>query len=197
MSMIHPIARHIEVVDGKPLLELPPKDTTATQLSIQTLDQDMIQPNAFDVRLDRVFEFNEAPIDSGIQNTFSLTADDEKIHALKQELYPLSSNGTFVLRKGNSYEIIFQGTIKMGATEAGWIVPRSSLNRNGIFITSGLYDAGYEGVMAACMHVMGANFTVMRGARLGQFLLFHAETAHRYSGNYGVSSEHDQQLYGS
>ena len=61
------------------------------------------------------------------------------------------------------------------------------------FITSGLYDSGYEGVMAGALHVTSGRFDVKRGTRLGQFLLFDAEALSMYDGSYGLKKEHDKK----
>jgi deoxycytidine triphosphate deaminase len=74
---------------------------------------------------------------------------------------------------------------------AGWVITRSTLNRNGLHITSGLYDSGYNGVMAGLLHVAHGPATIQRGSRVGQFLMFDAETLSTYDGDYGIGKEHD------
>ena len=74
---------------------------------------------------------------------------------------------------------------------AGWVITRSTLNRNGLFITSGLYDSGYNGVMAGLLHVHHGPATIQRGSRVGQFIMFEAETLSLYDGDYGVGKNHD------
>ena len=74
-----------------------------------------------------------------------------------------------------TYEIIMEGEITIGPDEAGWVITRSTLNRNGLFITSGLYDSGYQGVMAGALHVNVGPAVIRKGTRVGQFLLFKAE----------------------
>jgi deoxycytidine triphosphate deaminase len=91
------------------------------------------------------------------------------------------------------YEIIMEVIITIGPDEAGYIITRSTLNRNGLFITSGLYDSGYSGVMAGALHVSGGPASIKKGTRVGQFLLFRAESIKQYDGDYGVDSDHDQE----
>ena len=91
-----------------------------------------------------------------------------------------------------TYEIIMEGEITIGPDEAGFVITRSTLNRNGLFITSGLYDSGYSGVMAGALHVGVGVARIQRGTRVGQFLLFKAEALNQYDGNYGSGSQHDQ-----
>ena len=76
---------------------------------------------------------------------------------------------------------------------AGFVITRSTLNRNGVFITSGLYDSGYHGVMAGCLQVRVGPMKIQRGTRVGQFLLFKAETLSLYDGSYGIGKQHDNK----
>tara|TARA_R100000081_G_scaffold91174_1_gene68270 strand:- start:324 stop:599 length:276 start_codon:yes stop_codon:yes gene_type:complete len=89
-----------------------------------------------------------------------------------------------------------QGIVTLADDEAGWVITRSSLNRNGCFITSGLYDSGYSGVMAGVLHVNNGPIRVKRGTRVGQFLLFKAEALNQYDGDYGSGKQHDKK-YGA
>lgn len=145
------------------------------------------QPNAVDVRLDKVFALG-----GGL---FCLS-EEEKQHRGNYELQP-NEEGFFYLEEGHSYEVVMQNIITVGEGEAGWVVSRSTLIRNGCFLTSGLYDSGYEGVIAACLHVRGGDMYVKRGTRIGQYLSFNAESLHLYDGSYGVGKAHDKSLYGT
>lgn len=149
---------------------------------VQEMD---IQPNAIDLRLDKLFKFTSP-------GPFTLSADDAKHHRAIEEVEP-QSGGWFSLPAG-TYQIVMQNTVSIGPDEAGWVITRSSLNRNGIFITSGLYDSGYNGVMAGALHAT-CPFVIQRGARVGQFLLFKAESLKQYDGSYGFGKSHDQ-IYG-
>lgn len=84
-----------------------------------------------------------------------------------------------------------ENVIEVGEGEAGWVITRSTLNRNGVFLTSGLYDTGYHGVMAAVMHVTCGPMRIKKGTRIGQYLSFNAEALHKYEGSYGIGKDHD------
>jgi deoxycytidine triphosphate deaminase len=155
-------------------------NTSSSSLSL--LDDESIQPNAVDLKLDRVFE---------MFGSFKLDEQTKK-HRQKVELEP-NADGYFVLTPG-AYEVSFKGIVSMGGDEAGYVITRSTLNRNGVFITSGLYDSGYEGSMAACLHVAGGDFIVAAGTRLGQFILWKSEALHKYDGDYGLGKGMDAHL---
>lgn len=150
------------------------------------------QPNAVDLRLGKVFKI--AP------ETFVIS-EEHKIHRGSREVQP-TDDDWYDLPSG-SYEIVMENIISVGPDEAGWVITRSTLNRNGVFLTSGLYDSGYGidvktgecvgGVMAGVMHVMCGPIRIKRGTRVGQFILVKAEMAHLYDGSYGNHKEHDKK----
>jgi deoxycytidine triphosphate deaminase len=140
------------------------------------------QANAIDLRLDKVFRI--------LPNLFEITNDYKK-HRGSEEILP-DTEDFFALSPG-SYEIVMENIIHVGEGEAGWVITRSTLNRNGCFITSGLYDSGYHGVMAGVLHVTVGDVRIKKGTRVGQYLSFDAEALSLYDGDYGISKEHDKK----
>jgi deoxycytidine triphosphate deaminase len=159
------------------LVHLAGKQTTSKIHGYNLIDDD-IQPNAIDLRLDKVFAIES--------KTFSLS-ENHKIHRGVVQP-PMIDEYTYFLQKG-SYEITMQGEIEIGPDEAGWVITRSTLNRNGIFITSGLYDSAYHGIMAACMHVNCGTMEITRGTRVAQMIIFKAEALKQYNGSYGYTKD--------
>jgi len=151
---------------------------------------------AVDLRLSKVFY-----IGTGV---FEITNETKK-HRGSSEVLP-DQDGFWVLEPG-SYEVVMENEIGVGENEAGWVITRSTLNRNGVFITSGLYDDGYGfdvksgeftgGAMAGCMHVNCGVARIKVGTRVAQYISFDAESLHRYDGDYGSHKEHDQKYKGA
>lgn len=149
-----------------------------------------IQPNAVDLRLSKVFSIKK--------EVFEITNETKK-HRGSEEVLP-DADGFFNLDPG-TYEVVMENEIGVGDNEAGWVITRSTLNRNGVFITSGLYDDGYGfnvgtgaftgGAMAGCMHVEVAPVRIKKGTRVAQYLSFDAESLHKYDGDYGNHKTHD------
>lgn len=154
---------------------------TSTSKLTNVHDED-IQPNAVDLRLDKVYKI--------LPNIFEISNDHKK-HRGSEELFP-DEDGYFTLLPG-SYEIVMENIIHVGQGEAGWVITRSTLNRNGCFITSGLYDSGYHGIMAGVLHVSVDTARIKKGTRVGQYLSFDAESLSMYDGDYGVGKEHDKK----
>jgi deoxycytidine triphosphate deaminase len=144
-----------------------------------------IQPNAVDLRLDKVFEINDS--------TFTIT-NESKIHRGSEEILPDDEN--FWYLKPGTYEVVMENIINLSEGEAGWVITRSTLNRNGVFLTSGLYDSGYRGMMAGAMHITCGPLKIKKGTRVGQFLLFKSETLKLYDGDYGLGKDHDKKYEG-
>ena len=145
-----------------------------------------VQPNAVDLRLGKVFKLS--------QSTFVID-EQQKKHRGSFEMQP-DGLGYFNLPEGH-YEVIMENKIVVGKDEAGWVITRSTLNRNGVFLTSGLYDTGYDGVMAGVMHVSCGPMRIARGTRIGQYLSFNAESLFNYDGDYGAGKQHDQKYLNS
>jgi deoxycytidine triphosphate deaminase len=150
--------------------------------TLTKVQKEDVQPNAVDLRLGKVFKMSGS--------TFKID-EKEKVHRGSYEMQP-DGNGYYNLAEGH-YEVVMENEIVVGENEAGWVITRSTLNRNGVFLTSGLYDSGYDGVMAGVMHVTCGPMRIQRGTRIGQYLSFDSESLHKYDGDYGKAKAHDQK----
>lgn len=156
------------------------KNSRSTLTNVQ---EDDSQPNAIDLRLDKVFKIND--------HIFEISNEHKKHRGTGYELQP-DDEGYFFLEPGH-YEVVMENIIRVGEGEAGWVITRSTLNRNGLFLTSGLYDSGYHGSMAGVLHVMVGPAKIKKGTRVGQYLSFEAESLSTYDGDYGIGKEHDKK----
>lgn len=154
----------------------------SSKTTLTNVQEEDIQPNAVDLRLGKVFKI--------LPNEFEISNDHKK-HRGTEELVP-DAEGYFTLYPG-SYEVVMENIISVGEGEAGWVITRSTLNRNGCFITSGLYDSGYHGVMAGVLHVSVGTAKIKKGTRIGQYLSFDAESLRMYDGDYGIGKVHDSK----
>ena len=158
------------------------KHIVKSKSSLTNIQEGDVQPNAVDLRLDKVFK---------ILSSDFVISEEDKAHRGSKEIEP-NHEGWYHLMPG-TYEIVMENVIEVGEDEAGWVITRSTLNRNGVFITSGLYDSGYHGVMAGAMHVTTGPIKIKQGTRVGQFLLFDSQSVGLYDGSYGLKSEHDKK----
>lgn len=140
-----------------------------------------IQPNAVDLRVDRVMR-----IGSG---RFVLGKETKTHRHYSTEMPYMHGEGEWWELYPGHYEIVMENIIEVGPSEAGFVITRSTLNRNGCYLTSGLYDSGYNGAMAAALHVTCGSMHLERGARVGQYVNFQAEALDSYKGSYGFNSD--------
>ena len=161
------------------MLHIMSSETGSTLTEVQEED---IQPNAVDLRVSKIFKIKEEDF---------IIDNETKTHRGSEEIHPYPS-GMWYLKPG-TYEIVMENIISVGDDEAGWVITRSTLNRNGVFITSGLYDSGYHGVMAGALHVTTGPMWIKKGTRVGQFLLFKSQALKKYDGDYGIGKAHDQK----
>ena len=137
--------------------------------------QEQIQPNALDLRVESLREIDDTPF---------LIDEEKKEH---RGSHPVSTkDGYWQLEAGKRYEVIFEGVIDIKEGEAGWVITRSTLNRNGITITSGLYDSGFQNYVGGVMHIGCGKARVQKGARVAQFIYIEAETDSMYDGDYNA-----------
>lgn len=160
--------------------------------SLTAVQDEDIQPNAVDLRLGKIFRIRD--------EVFEIS-NEHKQHRGSDEILP-SDDGYFVLEPGH-YEVVMENIINVGDGEAGFVITRSTLNRNGLFITSGLYDSGYGidattgervgGVMAGVLHVNVGTARIKQGTKIGQYIMWDAEALHMYDGSYGNHKAHDSK----
>jgi len=141
---------------------------------LTNVDEAMVQMHTVDIRIDRVY---------ALTGEFELH-EDSKVHRDKHEIYP-DENGTFVLLPGTLYQFDTVHKVEMAQNECGWIIGRSTLQRNGVIVQSALYDAGYKGgVNGTIFNTTPWAAKIAKGARVGQFMLAQADTYKLYEGDY-------------
>jgi len=76
----------------------------------------------------------------------------------------------------------------------GLIVIRSSLSRQGIFCTSGVYDPGFNGVGGVSIYNLSEKqVELVKGFRIGQMICFEANPAKQYTGFYNKNQTHESK----
>lgn len=137
---------------------------------VSPIDEPQIQPNGVDITLDRI---------STIEGTGRIATDGKTI-ADRQHLEP--TEGWFELDP-DGYVVRYAETIHIPDDHIGFILPRSSLLRNGATLHTAVWDTGYEGKGAGLLTVK-APLEIEDGARIGQFVLASAEHVGAYEGTY-------------
>ena len=152
-------------------------NTAESSTVLSDIDQQCVQQAAVDLRLDSVWS---------LHGMFSIS-EDHKQHRSKTEL-DHDEDEYYYLNPG-VYECSFDHDINIGPDEAAYIITRSTLNRNGIVVTSGLWDPGFSGRGGCCIHVNGGPMRIKRGTRVAQFVVWKVSNAQgAYDGDYGLDS---------
>ena len=152
------------------------KNIGLSNLEITNLTKECIQPNAVDLKLDRIWKIES--------DEFYISEKEKKHRTLTEIKWDLTNQ--FQLQSDTSYQFETDHFVKIPEGRAGWLIARSTLNRNGIFITSGLYDSGFENYIGGVMHVRCGPARIERGTRIAQFIYVEAETASMYEGQYNA-----------
>ena len=142
-----------------------------------------IQPNAIDIRLNKVFRI--------LPNVFEIDAENNKKHRGVEEIQP-DENGFWFLEPGE-YEISCMETVEVGPDEMGLIVTRSTLNRNGVYVYACVFDSGYKGGLNFRLVVGVAPMKIQRGTRVAQYVAYKSEVLKQYNGSYGFGTEDDEK----
>lgn len=137
-----------------------------------------VQPNAIDLRVDKILKINS--------DLFEISNESKK-HRSSTKI-ELDSEGYFNLDIGE-YEVVMSNMITIGENEAGWLVTRSTLTRNGCIIVSGLYDSGFSGFAAGTLHIKSGPVRIKHDTRLAQFILVESKSIGMYNGDYGLNRD--------
>ena len=139
-----------------------------------------VQPNAIDFTLDVLFSIDDT-------KTFTIGKDHKKMRG-GEKLKPVVDSRDNVeywrLSPQTCYDGMSDFYVTLPEGVACMTIIRSTLNRNGIFITSGLYDSGYEGHIGFAIHNNSGFALIEPGTRVGQLIFVQADSDGLYEGGY-------------
>lgn len=173
-----------------------------------TENSHFVQPNAIDFTLDRMFEIPHHG--SAIISDLGEVSNPHTGEVLKK--------GVKVMLDGREYESEYDTQYKdhffciPGHSSVDGMsdfyvelpegvaclpmVARSTLNRNGMFITSGLYDSGFKGHIGFAIHnVRNDPSYIGVGTRVGQIVFVKSDSAGMYAGgwNHDAGTHYSEQ----
>jgi deoxycytidine triphosphate deaminase len=147
--------------------------------SITDIDN-YIQPNAVD--------FDAAQVALLDDRSEACLTETMKVHRRQVIQTPVNHTeyGTvWRLMNGQVYDFSSNFHVKLPAGVAARLIIRSTLNRSGIFLTSGLYDSGFNGHIAGALRVFGGDFYLAPNTRIGQIEFVRSEDSGKlYAGGY-------------
>ena len=154
-----------------------------------------VQPNAIDFTLDKLYSHSD----------FTPFVLNESRKMMRQviEQYPIPYNGyddsMYLLEQNQTYDAQSDFYVTVPDGVAASLIIRSTLNRNAIFLTSGLYDTGFEGNIGFALHNRSINSRAYIGqhTRVGQIIFIEAANAGIYKGGWNTANgQHWSQLDG-
>ncbi|MFW5965499.1 MAG: deoxyuridine 5'-triphosphate nucleotidohydrolase [Halodesulfurarchaeum sp.] len=144
---------------------------------LDEVEPGQVQPNGVDLRVEAILE----PSEPG-----RIRTDGKRIG--KREPRPEVPLGGDIDRPGyhldpGGYVLQYAETVRIPLEHVGFILPRSSLMRNGAMLNTAVWDAGYEGKGEGLLQVHH-EIEIETGARVGQLVLASADHEGVYEGSY-------------
>lgn len=157
-------------------------------------EEKQVQPNAIDFTLDKLFTINH-------QNEFIISEEGKQMRGgleYPPVLHRASGMDFWTLRPNQVYDGMSNMFVKVPDGVAVQLIIRSTFNRNGIFLTSGLYDSGFEGHIGFAIHNRSGDAKIGVGTRVGQIIFVESENAMKYSGgwNHEEGTHYSEDLAG-
>ncbi len=143
---------------------------------LDPVTDEQVQPNGVDLTLETVFEQRE-PGRIGRDGKEVGTRSARPVETLGDD-----DRGVHYLPRG-AYVVRYAERISVPEGHVGFVLPRSTLLRNSCTLQTAVWDAGYEGRGEGLLQV-GYDIEIEEGARIGQFVLAHADHVGTYDGSY-------------
>lgn len=156
------------------------KEGWVTWNDVVTDIEKYIQPNALDFDCARIFR-PETYSTAYLSETKKLIRKYVEMQADTQ----IGEDPAWELINGQGYDFSSNFHVTLPEGVAAQLIVRSTLNRSGVFLTSGLYDQGFSGQIAGMLRIANGHFTLAKNTRIGQIMFIKSESAgFLYAGGY-------------
>lgn len=149
-----------------------------------------VQPNAIDFTLDRVYHINH-------MNVFKISEKAKEMRG-GTEMMPrvFAEDTNWLLASEDCYDCLSDFYVDIPEQVCAILYPRSTLVRNGLFWTTGIYDSGYKGHIGGVLHNRSGQVIISRGTRIGQIAFVRSDSAGMYAGgwNHSVGTHYTEAL---
>lgn len=171
-----------------------PREAIANGWIKGDITDDNIQPNGIDFTLDDLYKLDKEANVFFLGTTTKAHAKWTKMQtydALHREKGVDFREASFQLNPQSMYD--FQSNMRVTLPTDGvsaLLIGRSTLNRNGLFITSGWYDSGFDGQISGMLRTSQLGAVIAKGARIGQIIFYKSDAAKAYNGQYQGNAGH-------
>jgi len=141
-----------------------------------------VQPNAIDFTLDTLYGINES--------VFFIGESGKQMRGGTAMTPSTQWNGSetsdyWRLEGGGVYDGMSDVYVDLPEGVAAMLIIRSTFNRNGLFLTSGLYDSGYKGHLGFALHNRSNGIAMIEPhTRVGQVIFVASDSAGMYAGGW-------------
>lgn len=149
-------------------------------------ERKFVSPNAIDFTIDHMYTINE-------NNTFIISEDGKQMRkGTQHHPVPWRRGGNDLsfwnIQPHTVVDFMSDMYVELPKGVAATLIIRSTFNRNGLFLTSGLYDSGFCGNVAGTLHNRSGHAKVAPGTRLGQICFWRSDSAGIYAGGYNTEN---------
>lgn len=142
-----------------------------------------IQPNGIDFTADQAFRIHS-------HHPFYVGNDEKVMRGAVEDatgdywIGKTRVTNSWRILNGGSLDILSNMYVDLPEDVAALLLPRSTLVRNGLFMSNGLFDSGFVGHLGSIIHNRLGVAYIERGVRVGQIVFVEAEAAKMYAGGY-------------
>lgn len=139
-----------------------------------------INPNAIDFTLDTLFTVDNEKI--------ALISEETRIFRSCELQYP--QDDIYTLYPGGFYDGMSKFTVNIPEGVCALLINRSTLNRAGVHLNAGLYDAGYNGNIGFSLYNRIGATQIKQHTRVGQIMFLQSDSVGLYNGIYNNIQGH-------
>jgi len=145
-----------------------------------------VQPNAIDFTLDKLYTIDDAAPFVINEENKRMRGGEEVQTSKESGITDYDGKYYWTLKPHTTYDFMSDFYVEIPEGVACQLVIRSTLNRNGLFLTSGLYDSGFKGHIAGAIHNRSGFAFIEPGTRVGQIIFVESKNAGMYAGGYNT-----------
>tara|TARA_Y100001963_G_C6777869_1_gene448274 strand:+ start:1747 stop:2256 length:510 start_codon:yes stop_codon:yes gene_type:complete len=141
---------------------------------LRNVNESDIQPNAIDIPVKEIYKVDES--------VFSINKSG-KTHRTRNKVS--ARENSWIIDKG-VYDWVSDVYIEVPEGYVGWLHTRSTLNRNGLIVHSGLYDSGFKGHVCGMLYNLSGTADIEPNTCFAQFIIAPSDSEGVYEGGYNV-----------
>jgi deoxycytidine triphosphate deaminase len=144
------------------------------------VDRNFISPNAIDFTIDKLF---------AVDNTTVAVLSETEKKMRKVTEVAVDSDGYWTLEPNVVYDGMSAFFVSVPKQHAAQLIIRSTFNRVGCRMSSGLYDDSFSGNIGFTLINHSGQLKVKPGTRIGQIMFIESNSVGAYKGGYNSTAD--------